>query len=451
MRAHNVLPTLLVVVVALIAGALCLVMPPLFAFEPQPAVGIALIVIGAAAALWRGTRPRVRAVAHLVGATLLWGTVLWCALSQVISFAEPASVILARRALPILLFAGIWAYFWLPRVWQQRTAVAVVVPCVLAFVFAGWVNTPNVLYFQPYYLAVDSHQTLYASDRDTSVIRVFAPDGTLRAKLWPGLANRQGPPGPGFSPTGPYGDPDRLGLSPIKSINKTVTYWTPQQDPFQFCGLAVDSHDRLYVPDPRHGLMLRFSDDGHLQARWSLPVDYQAPPGCVAIEQDRVYLADQRGLVQALTPDGEKLTQQWQLPEPIGDITVSRDGRSLYALSSTHVYAVEMLTGKTAAWPLTTTSGGIAALSSGRVAVGNHLSPYLDIYCQNGSVCGRIGETGDWPGQLGQVGGLTTDQYGRIYVADYLNRVVQCFTPAGHVTALYWSVEDDEQGEGKRV
>lgn len=450
MRVQKVLPTLLVGVVALIAGALCLVMPPLFAFEPRPVVGIALVITGTAAALWRGTQARVRAGAHLVGAVLLWGTILWCALSQVVSFYEPASVILARRALPILLFAGIWAYFWLPRVWQQRTAVAVVVPCVLAFIFAGWVNTPNVLYFQPYYLAVDSHQTLYATDRDTPVIRVFAPDGTLRAKLWPGLASRQGPPGPGFSPTGPYGDPDRLGLSPIKSINKSVTYWTPLQDPFQFCGLAVDSHDRLYVPDPKHEIMLRFTDDGRLQTRWPLPQGYQAPSGCIAMGQDRLYVADQRGVVLALTPDGQKLTH-WQMPEPIGDITVSPDGRSIYALSSTHVYAVDVQTGKTASWPLTTTSGGIAALSSGRVAVGNHLSPYLDIYCTDGTVCGRIGTTGAWPGQFGQVGGLTTDQYGRIYVADYLNRVVQCFTPAGHVTALYWSVEDDEQGEGKRV
>lgn len=450
MRVRNLQATLLVVVVAVMAGILCVVMPPLVAFEPQTVAGIALVVIGAAAALWPDMRPRVRAVTHLSGAVVLWGTILWCVLSQTMSLSEYVSVILARRALPILLFAVVWAYFWLPRAWQQRAAVAVIIPCIVVFFFAGWIDAPNVLYFQPYYLAVDSHQTLYATDKDASVIRVFGPDGSLRAKLWPGLASRQGPPGPGFSPTGPYGDPDRLGLSPIKSINATVSLWTPQRDPFVFCGIAVDAHDRLYVPDPKHRNVLRFGGDGHLQVRWSLPADFQATSGCVATGPDRVYLADQRGAVLTLTPDGQLLAR-WQLPDAIGDVTTSPDGMSLYALSSTRVYMVDVRTGKADSWALRTASGGIAVLSPGRVVVGNHYSTLLDIYCTDGRVCGQIGGFGEWPGQFGQLGGLTTDRAGRIYVADYRNRVVQCFTSAGHISALYWSVEDDEAGEGRRV
>ncbi len=450
MRVRNLQPTLLVVLVAVAAGVLCVMMPPLVAFEPQRVAGIVLVVIGTTAALWRDTRPRVRAVTHLLGAIVLWATILWCAASQIISLSEPITLILARRILPILLFVGLWAYFWLPRAWQQRAAVAVIVPCVVVFVFAGWIDVPNVLYFQPFYLAVDSHQTLYATDKDASVIRVFGPDGSLRAKLWPGLASRQGPPGPGFSPTGPYGDPDRLGLSPIKSINSKVAIWTPQRDPFLFCGIAVDAYDHLYVPDSRHGNMLRFGDDGHLQARWPLPVDYQASPGCIAIGQDRIFLADQRGAVLTLTPDGQTLAR-WQLPDPIGDITISPDGLTIYALSSTRVYAIDVRTSKTSSWGLATVSGGIAALSSGRVVVGNHYSTLLDIYCADGRVCDKIGGFGDWPGQFNQIGGLTTDRAGRLYVADYGNRVVQCFTPAGHISALYWSVEDDEAGEGRRI
>lgn len=452
MRVRKLLPTLLVLVVALAAGVLCLVLPPLYAFEPQPLIGIVLVLLGATAALWRDRRPAVRVVLRLLGAALLWGTVLWCALSQIVSFSDPTSLVLARRALPVVLFAGIWAYFWLPRAWQQRTLLAVIVPCVAALGFTGWVDTPHTANFQPYYLAVDSHQTLYATDRDTAVIRVFGPDGSLRAKLWPGLANYKGPPGPGFSPTGPFSDPDHLSLpTPTKGSAKTTAFWTPQRDTFQFCGLATDSRDRLYVPDPFHGVVLRFGSDGYLQARWPMPIAFQPSSGCIAAHgPDTIYLADARGVVFTFTPDGHQLAR-WQLPEPIGEMAVSPDGARVYALSSTRVYALDVNTGAISSWSLTTTSGSIVALPSGRVVVGNHLTMLLDVYCPDGTVCARIGTTGDLPGQFSQLAGLATDTSGRIYVADFEHRVIQCFTPTGHITALYWSVEDDEQFEGQRV
>ncbi|HEX8033677.1 MAG TPA: hypothetical protein VF510_07505 [Ktedonobacterales bacterium] len=448
---RTLLPTLLVLIVALAAAVLCLVMPPLYAFEPRPLIGITLVLLGATAALWRDRRPAVRALSRLLGAALLWGTVLWCALSQIIAFSDSPSVILARRALPIVLFSGVWAYFCLPRAWQQRALLAVIVPCVVALGFTGWVDTPHTVNFQPYYLAVDSHQTLYATDRDTSVIRVFGPDGSLRAKLWPGLANYQGPPGPGFSPPGPFSDPDHLSLPATNGSAKTTPFWTPQRDSFHFCGLATDSLDRLYVPDPLHGIVLRFGSDGYLQARWPLPIAFQFSSGCIAANaRDTVYLADARGAVLTFASDGRLLARR-QLPEPIGEMSVSPDGARVYVLSSTRVYALDVSSGAIASWMLTTTSGSIVALPSGRVVVGNHLSMLLDVYCPGGNVCAHIGTTGELPGQFSQLAGLATDSYGRIYVADYQHRVIQCFTPAGHITALYSSVEDDEQHEGRRV
>lgn len=451
MRIRKLLPTLLVLVVALAAGVLCLLLPPLYAFEPRPFIGIILVLFGATAALWRGRRPVVRLVSRLLGAALLWGTVLWCALSQIIAFSDPPSIVQARRALPIVLFAAVWAYFWLPRAWQQRTLLAVVMPCVLALGFTGWVNTPHTANFQPYYLAVDTHQTLYATDRDTSVIRVFGPDGSLRAKLWPGLANYQGPPGPGFSPPGPFSDPDHLSLPAVKRSAKTTTFWTPLRDSFQFCGLATDALDRLYVPDVLHGRVLRFGSDGYLQARWPLPIAFQPSSGCIAAYgRDTVYMADSRGVVFTFTPDGRLLARR-QFPEPIGEMTVSPDGARVYALASTRIYSLEVSSGALSSWSLTTTSGSIVVLPSGRVIVGDHLSMLLDVYCPDGTVCAHIGTTGDLPGQFSQLAGLATDSGGRIYVADFEHRVIQCFTPAGRITALYWSVEDDEQHEGQRV
>lgn len=451
MRAREPGPAALALILAAAAAILCLEMPPLVAFEPRPLLGLAIDVLGATAALWPGDRP-IHTAVRVAGATTLWLTVMWCVLTRPAPFSQPEGIILAQRAMPVLLVAGVWAALRLAQSWQRRTVIAVITPSIVALAIIGWINVPQTVNFQPNLLAIDSHGTLYATDRDSSVIRVFGPDGSLRAKLWPGLAVRQGPPGPGFSPTGPFNDPERLGLVPTAVAGGAAARggaaWSPKSDPFQFCGLAVDARDRLYVPDPENGAMLRFGADGYLQARWPLPADFQASPGCVAAAADRVYLA-MRGAVLALTSEGRTLAR-WPLPDAAGAMSASPDGAHVYVLSVSHIYAIDTDTGKVAAWKLMAPSGGIVALSSGRVVVGDHLHAMLDVYCSDGRLCAHVGGPGEWPGQFWQLAGLATDPQGRLYVADYGHRVVQSFTPAGHVTELYWSVEDDQgTGEGQ--
>lgn len=452
MRARKLLRSAFVLVVALAGGAVCLAMPPQVAFEPRPLLGFAAILIGSAAALWPGSH-RIVAAVRAAGVAALWLTIAWCVLSQPIPFSASTGVVLGQRALPVVLLAGVWTLLWLPRSWQRRMAAALFVPSVVGLTFAGWLNVPQTVDFKPDRLAIDSHGTLYVSDLDASVIRVFGADGTLRAKLWPGLASRQGPPGPGFSPTGPFNDPERIGLPPGISASGTTVggvAWTPKSDPFQFCGLAVDGRDRLYVPDPKHGVMLRFGADGYLQARWSFPQDFQPSADCVAAAANRVYLADARGAVLALTPDGETLSR-WPLPDAIGGVSVSPDSRRIYALSVSHIFALDTVSGAVAAWQLAAPSGGIVALPSGRVVVGDHVNVALDVYCPDGRLCAHMGTFGQGLGQFWQLGGLAADREGRLYVADFGNRAVQAFTPAGRLTALYWSIEDDEERGERRV
>jgi sugar lactone lactonase YvrE len=50
-----------------------------------------------------------------------------------------------------------------------------------------------------------------------------------------------------------------------------------------------------------------------------------------------------------------------------------------------------------------------------------------------------VGEPGVWPGQFQGLGGLAQDAQGRIYVADWLSRVIQRFTPDGEIDALWWA------------
>jgi hypothetical protein len=212
--AKRWLTTILALLLVVGVGALCIALPPLVAFEPRPLLALALVALGGGAALWRG-EGAIRVAVRLAGAAALWAIIFWCVLSQSIAFYQPIGVIAAQRALPVVLLTGVWACLALPRAWQQGAAAAVTAPTLLALTFIGWVDLPRTANFLPNYLVVDSHHTLYVADRDMGAIRVFGPDGGLRAKLWPGLASHLGPPGPGFSPAGPYSDPDHLGIQAV--------------------------------------------------------------------------------------------------------------------------------------------------------------------------------------------------------------------------------------------
>ncbi|HZU78060.1 MAG TPA: hypothetical protein VFA70_14935, partial [Dehalococcoidia bacterium] len=83
-------------------------------------------------------------------------------------------------------------------------------------------------------------------------------------------------------------------------------------------------------------------------------------------------------------------------------------------------------------------------LPDGRIVVTDLAAHRLDVFTSDGRPDGTIGARGELPGQFGQVGGLARGPGGNLYVADQDSRVVQRFTPAGHIAALYWSPEDDE-------
>ncbi len=457
------------------AAIVCVLLPPQIAFEPYLAVGLGLVTAGTLLMLLPGEHV-ARVALRCVGGILVWGTILWCALSQPVpltrfppelltpsppvSLTQSPTVVWCQRGAFVVFAAAIWCACCLPRGWQLRTMPAVLVPTVLLLSFVGWVNPPRAINFQPGYLAVDRQGALYATDLEGSAIRVFGPDGSLRAKLWPALASWQGPPGPGFSPPGPASDPERLGIP--ANLTQASAIVARNQPPtgleFHFCGIALDTSDHLFVPDTMNHLMLQFSPSGSLIARWPIPVDYAPSIGCVATGGANVFLADRRGAILSFSSQGKPLNR-WTVPEPlVAGIAATADGAAVFALTKGHVYRLDTRSGATTNWALPTNFGGpnsgyqaLLVQLSGRVLMANNVSLRVEVRCPGGSVCGAYGaasgqsQTGsDQPGQLGQLGGLAQDADGRIYVADVGHRVIQRFTASGHIDALYWSIEDDE-------
>jgi len=457
------------------AAIVCVLFPPQIAFEPYLALGLGLVTAGTLLMLLPGERvPRV--ALRCAGGILVWSTILWCTLSQPVpliqyplelvsqmpplTLTQSQPVVWCQRGAIVLFAAAIWGACILPRGWQLRTLPAVLIPTVLLLSYVGWVNPPRTINFQPGYLAVDRQGALYATDLEGSTIRVFGPDGSLRAKLWPALASWQGPPGPGFTPPGPASDPERLGIpANLTQASAIVARNLPPTGmEFHFCGIALDASDRLVVPDIMNHRMLQFSSDGRLLARWSIPVDYAPSIGCVATGGSNVFLGDRSGAILSYTAQGT-LLNRWTLPEPLmAGIAASTDGTAVFALTNSYVYRLDTRSGVITNWALPTAFVGplngyqaLLVQPSGRVLMANNVSQRVEVRCPDGSVCGAYGAVrgqsqtrNDPPGQLGQLGGLAQDADGRIYVADVGHRVIQRFTASGHIDALYWSIEDDE-------
>jgi sugar lactone lactonase YvrE len=81
---------------------------------------------------------------------------------------------------------------------------------------------------------------------------------------------------------------------------------------------------------------------------------------------------------------------------------------------------------------LVTRDGDVLVSDTGNSEV-LKIGPDLD------AIVGMVGEPGVWPGQFQGLGGLAQDAQGRIYVADWLSRVIQRFTPDGEIDALWWA------------
>ncbi len=448
--------------IGLCAGALALVLvsPPLRDFQPEPLAALALVVVGALALLGlpllkiRGRfMPRLHLALQMLGFFLLWFVMAWAVLSQPVALNMPLAFALSLRALPVVALAGLAALLLIRLNWQRRALVALVVPTLLALSFIAARTPPYVRDFRPYWLAVDGRGTLYVTDVESPVIRVFSPDGSLRAKLRPRLAARKGPPGIGFSPPGPWNDPDQLGVPSLSGSQSSVGWlqpWPPNTDEFLFCGLALDSQDRLYVLDWLENQVLRFTADGMLDQMWPLPQDYQPSTGCLALHGDRLYVGDQRGRVLTYDLAGSLLATQ-TLPGPLKGLSIDPAGHALYALIDNQVWRETLASRQTSLWNLPPPRGPLGfpyetllALPNDQLLISDLNSNYLLRFTSEGRLLGRMGGFGNHPGQFAGIGALALGRDGHLYVTDSDHRVVQRFAPDGRVDGFYRGPDDDE-------
>ncbi|MFN8482965.1 MAG: hypothetical protein U0768_07955 [Anaerolineae bacterium] len=434
------------------AATVAALSPITLGLRPDPALSWALVATGA---LLVAAGLLVRRPLLWVGAAALWTAILGGLFTRVVPFGTPVGVVFGPPGLAAASILLVWVALLRPARWLLRGIVALglVTLGVLALV---WATAPAAARTATFgWLAADSAGTLYAADADSGFIWVFDDKGQRQGTLWPRQA-AAGLRGPGIlgvgvgsevaagASLGPNGLPD-IGLV--------------------FCGLAVDGQDRLYVVDGGKRHVQAFDTRGFQVAQWPLPPDYAPAQGCVAADDDRVYVAAADGTIRVFSQTGEALAT-WHV-EDVRGVSALGDGR-LAVLRKNDVIVVAPPDGNfVERWELPAPTEGldapyaaILARRNGEVLVTDlnraqvrRLAPRQGAEAPLGTPGdwpGHVAGAGGWPGELASPAGLTEDAAGRVYVSDILYRVIQRFTPDGRVDAV-WSAPEDEAADLARV
>jgi DNA-binding beta-propeller fold protein YncE len=303
---------------------------------------------------------------------------------------------------------------------------------------------------------VDNNDTLYATDSDGNIIWVFDSSGAPKGTLQPAKAPPLPTPGPGIIPagfeaelnlpgTGLFGTP-----TPVGGAGSL----TPR---FEFCGIATDPRGNLYTIDlisPKGLSILRFDHDGNVTARWPVPKGYEPTSGCVAADAEHLFLSARTGSIYVLDYNAQ-LQREIKLQfQPFG---ISPGGKgNLIVMGPNVLKRVDINTSQVISMTMPPSRPELQIpmlyTQNGELIVSDHVNTKLiRVNPENGKILGEIGGAGPWPGQIGAIGGLIQDHEGRIYVADYVHRVIQRFTPDGKIDAVWWAARlSSEQGESER-
>ncbi|HYP40618.1 MAG TPA: hypothetical protein VEX13_09695 [Chloroflexia bacterium] len=435
-RGELWLPSIFLVAAALI---LSVIVPIHVDFQPRPVESAMATLLAGGVMVWGVLKHRVPIM--LAGAGLL---VLLMALglgTQPVQLGVPLASVWPLRVGLLLLVTFAWAFLMGPPLWARRALTAITIPLAAMLVLTGWpalsTQLSNVVAlpatFSPYWLTVDGRGTLYAGNADGNSIMVFDRTGAPIGTLWPYAAPQVGVRGPGIRPIGyptplaaAVPTPSALGLAPAA---------------FTFCGLATGPGDFLYVVDPLDSNLLKFDKEGNIAARRPLPDLFEGARGCIAVDDDYIYLASRFGTISILDHDGKVLREVRLSYQPFG---ISPDWKgNLLVMGFNMVNRVEAATGHLVSISLPTGGGQIQSGYQAMVVrrngemvatdlVGRQLVR-IDLAGQ--TLLGTIGGPGALPGQFQSMGGLAEDRDGNIYVADWQPGVVHRFTPEGRIDA----------------
>jgi hypothetical protein len=452
-----------------ITGVLLLLGFPIHVdFQPQRELSIALALLGAAV-VWFGTLTRRMPILYS-GVGLVLAVAAVAVVTQPSLLSVPVTAIWPARVSMVLLVAVIWIWLMRPPAWLERATLGFLLSTILLLVLwggpatgaslFGWSAPVTKINFAPNFLAIDSHNTLYASSPTNGLIWVFDESGSPRGTLRPGSAPPVPTPGPGILPNGME---EELGLTRRPSTGVAAPVGVPLT-PFYVCGIAVDSQDNIYTVDANDvsgPKLLRFDRDGIITSRLALPESYAEGffpgPNCLEVDDEHIYLSTFIGKLDILDREAH-LQHSVALPERAIDFTVMGDG-DLVVLGSAYFERIDVESGTlvTSTLPLPPDHqripyGAIVADGDHEVLVTDMASQkILRIDLESNKIVDSFGGTGFQPGQLVAPAGMAIDKQGRVYVADGQHRVIERFTREGKIDSLLWAALSFPEGPQQSV
>jgi DNA-binding beta-propeller fold protein YncE len=441
---------------AIFLGAAALVLavidPIYIGYKPQTFLTLLLAGLGAGALGYGAYRRDMR---FYFGATVyLFVLLAWSLATQPVQLGVPLASVLPFRLVLFALVLGAWVFLMRPPMWARRAIAFVGVPVLLV---TGLVSGPVVaaqlqglplprVAFSPYWVAVNSQGTVYATNADGNAIWVFAPGGGLVGTIWPATAQGPGQPGPGILPAvqptpiiRPYDPFNTLPPPPANAPG-------PQYPTVLFCGLAVDPDDNLLLVNNATQKLEKYNAKGDLLVQWPLPPLFDGSKGCIAADATYIYIASRFGSVYVLDRQANVLLEVKLEYQPFG---LSPDGKgALLVLGPFQMDRINPETGGRTPVDLPPPTGqlripyqALLVTRAGQLlATDVATNRVLRLSLQGGQILGSIGEAGFYPGQFQGLGGLAEDREGRIYVADWQNGAVQRFTARGELDRVYWAL-----------
>ena len=381
------------------------------------------------------------------GSAFLIGLLALCLGTQPVALGSALSAVWPLRLGLFGLVVIAWVVLLSPPLWLRRAITALIVPSLfgliivggpsLSFQLFGW-GTPPTQKFPPNWLAVASDGTLYATNIAGNYLWVFNPSGVPLGTLWPGAAPPVGTPGPGLVT---LADPDPSNRAITNSLRLmeplTTTLPADQVLSFTLCGVAVDALDRVYIADSLNHELLQFDARGFITARWTLPPTFAGSGGCLAADDNHVYVASRSRTVHFVDFQG-KVVRDVSFDYDIESIADDGVG-GLYVLGAGRLDKIDVQTGRVEALVLPPREGQqfaayqtLVVKPDGEIVVADRSNAQLlRIAPGGGRIIELIGGRGTLPGQFLTPGGMAVDANGNLYVADWALGVIQRFRPSG--------------------
>jgi len=216
-----------------------------------------------------------------------------------------------------------------------------------------------------------------------------------------------------------------MALGPHRLEYEVIEGWEHLPEGWSFvevAGVAVDSHERVYVYCRGEHPVIVFDKDGHFLTAWGEGV-FARPHGIYIDDQDRVHCVDcDDHTIRTFSTDGALLGTMGKAFE------ASQTG---FAIGESPV--------QHAGGPFNMVTNVVVLPDGSKYVTDGYGNARVHKFTPDDSLAFSWGEPGSGPGQFNLPHGLAVDRQGRVYVADRENSRVQIFSAAGeYLTSWDW-------------